>query len=249
MNTPQTKTHMSRQTFAATQTHMTNNWFSQVQRNNADPDSYIKKRHSAYLDRWKEALRFVPTGSRILDIGGGNPFSGLFDLLKSHGLDYWYLDVDEQAVAGGVRLAQGHNFDPSHFSVGFNDQLTYETSFFDAVFSSHCIEHSFDLNTTLAEINRVLKPGGKLLMAVPLGWEENPAHPYFFAPDQWIALVEDSGFEIRVAQVGREYPENGYDLFLAAAKLSKPIYSTRFDPAAYCKIGLDFVGVQSETIS
>lgn len=72
-------------------------------------------------------------------------------------------------------------------------------------------------------------------MAVPLGWELNPMHPYFFGPTEWVSLVEDAGFAIRVAQIGTEYPEEGHDLFIAARRKDERAPSMRIDPSDYNK--------------
>jgi len=232
---------IERDEFARRQAQMTAAWMRNVMDGNEDYLAYIEGRKAAYLGRWIEAARFLDDGARLLDVGGGNLWPEILQLIRGRGLNYWYLDVDPECVAGCKSLAQGMGMDPSRFEVGFNDRLPYPDQSFDAVFSSHCIEHSFDLDATFAELWRVLRPGALLLMAVPLGWEANPEHPYFLTCEDWIALAEDSGFEIRVAQVGREYPEAGYDLFVAARKVGPSCDPRRVDPRRRRKADFDFV--------
>lgn len=227
---------------------MSSNWLLNVSKREADVESYIRGRQIAYLGRWNEALRFVENESKILDIGGGNLDEGVLNLIKSKGLDYFYTDVDPDVVEASKRLAESLGFDGSHFSEGFNDALEFPNEYFDNIFSSHCIEHSFDLAKTFQELNRTLKLGGTLLMAVPLGWEENPEHPYFLDEDNWVALVEDAGFQIRVAQLGREYPESGFDLFIAAKKITDTSADLRLDPKNYRKTNYEFIPCTSETV-
>lgn len=226
---------MDRQTFADRQAAMTSNWYEEVKRREGDVAAYIARRHSAYLDRWKEAGRFIPDGSAVLDLGGGNLFPDLFSYLRSKQIDYHYRDVDPAAVNATRELGRDYGYSGERFQLGFNDELDIADQGTDNIFSSHCIEHSIDLQRTFAELNRVLRPGGNLLMAVPLGWERNPEHPYFFDVALWIALVEDAGFEVRVTQIGKEYPESGHDLFIAARKSSAPAAQSRIDPADYRK--------------
>lgn len=173
----------------------------------------------------------------------------LLKYLKRRKFDYFYLDVDPSAVDSSRVMAEAYGFFGDHFSIGFNDQFSFSDATFDAVFSSHCIEHSFDLSSTFRELCRIIKTGGNLLMAVPLGWEENPEHPYFFGVDHWVALVEDAGFEIRVAQIGQEYPEIGHDLFIAARKITESKPDWRIDPNDYRKESFKFIGHDSEIIS
>lgn len=227
----------SRIEFAERQAEMTARWAEGVHRAHADPEAYFEKRRAAYLDRWMEALRFVPNGSAILDIGGGNGFAALYKLLRSRRMDYWYMDIDPSSVAASSQIAADEGIDPARFVHGYNDRLPHPDAAFDAVFSSHCLEHSYDLEATFSEVHRVLKPGGTLLMAVPFGWELNPEHPYFFGPDEWVALLEDAGFRVRAAHIGSEYPEHGYDYFIAAARIERPaqkrILSEAFTKATY----------------
>ncbi len=238
-----------RDDFARRQAEMTSKWYEKVRRSHGDVEKYILTRHEAYLDRWREAMRFVDDGSCVLDVGGGNLFPSLVKYLKSKSLDYHYIDIDPGAVETARAILSQFCLDPSQANLGFNDKFEYCDEKFDAVFSSHCIEHSIDLQATLDELNRILKPGGHLLMAVPFGWEDNPEHPYFFDPDQWIALVEDAGFEVRVAQIGREYPESGYDFFIAGRKVRASAASYRIVAVSYQKENYQFVDFRDESIS
>ena len=243
----QTTVNAQREDFARRQANMTSQWFENVKKAHGDVDRYIATRHSAYLDRWREAGRFMKDGDRVLDVGGGNLFPQLVSYFKDRGFDYHYVDIDPAAVEGSRNLLARNGFDPAHANEGFNDSFAYPDNSFDAVFSSHCIEHSIDLSATFRDLNRVIAPGGNLLMAVPFGWEENPEHPYFFDPEQWIALVEDAGFQVRVAQVGREYPETGHDFFVAAKKVAAPS-PARIDAWAFQKENYNFVDFRDQSI-
>jgi len=57
-------------------------------------------------------------------------------------IDYYYIDVDPAAVDGSRKLAAAWDFAPPVLT-GFNDKLDFADCAFDAVFSSHCVEHSF----------------------------------------------------------------------------------------------------------
>lgn len=239
---------IDRDTFARRQAEMTANWYEGVKRRVGDVEAYIAGRQDAYMDRWREAGRFIPDGARVLDIGAGNLYPALFEYFRHKGLDYHYLDVDESAVLGSMAMGADYGFTADKFAKGFNDQFAFPDGSFDAVFSSHCIEHSFDLAKTFSEVNRILKPDGNLLMAVPFGWESNPEHPYFLGPDHWIALVEDHGFSVRVAQIGREYPESGYDYFIAARKVQSAGGPCRIAPERFRKDNYTFMPFDSEHI-
>lgn len=240
---------MDRDEYAAKQAAMTANWYEGVKRREGDVEAYIAKRQLAYLDRWGEAGRFIKKGSRVLDIGGGNIYIGLIEYFKAKELDYFYRDVDVGAVEASRNLAETRGFKPANFEWGFNDELNFDNAFFDCVFSSHCIEHSVNVSTTLCEIHRVLKPGGFALIAVPFGWELNPEHPYFFGPAEWVSLIEDHGFDIHVAQVGKEYPENGYDFFIAARKIERMAGPSSFDAMEFRKEHYKYIPFDDPSIS
>lgn len=232
---------MNRDEFAERQAAMTATWYEGVKAREVDVDAYIARRHAAYLDRWKEASRFIAPGARVLDIGGGNLFPRLFEHFESARIEYWYCDVDTSAVENSRRLGSSMGVPSGRFKQSFNDKLDYPEGHFDCIFSSHCIEHSIDIAATFSELNRILRPNGNLLVAVPFGWEVNPEHPYFFSPEQWIALLEDSGFQIRVAQIGREYPESGADFFLAARKIGPVCGTQRILATDFKKDSYEFV--------
>jgi SAM-dependent methyltransferase len=137
-------------------------------------------------------------------------------------------------------LASTLGLDNATFKHGYNDSLPFGDAEFDAIFSSHCLEHSFDLIKTFREVNRVLDTRGNLLMGVPFGWEPETEHPYFFGPDEWVSLVVDAGFRIRAAQISCEYIEQGYDYLISAQKTSAP-RGFRLDPKDYTKEEFDFI--------
>ena len=225
----------SRAEFADRQAAMTRQWAKNAH-DHGDAEALFAQRRAAYLARWTEALRFVPDGSRLLDIGGGNGFAELFRLLSSRRIDYHYLDVDPAAVEASRNIARTCGLDSAQFGHGFNDQLPHPDASFDFVFSSHCLEHSFDLTATFNEVHRVLRPGGSLLMAVPFGWELGLEHPYFFGPNEWLVLLQEAGFEIRTAQIGKEYPQHGHDYFVCARRLDAAPKRRRLDPKSYSKM-------------
>lgn len=230
----------ARDDFGARQAEMTAQWYENVKRLHPDVEAYIATRHAAYLDRWKEAARFINDNARVLDIGGGNIYPALVEFWRSRCFRYSYLDVDPSCVDASRQLASTLGLENATFDNGYNDVLPFRAAEFDAIFSSHCLEHSFDLTKTFNEVNRVLDARGNLLMAVPFGWEANPEHPYFFGPTEWVSLVVDAGFRIRVAQIGCEYPETGHDYFIAAQKISAPS-GFRLDPKDYTKKEFDFI--------
>ncbi len=230
----------SREQFAASQVQMTQTWFDNVRRSGRNVEDYIAKRKAAYLVRWQEAGRYFGAGGRVLDIGGGNSYEELLAYIKSMNWDYWYTDIGENETQHSAQLAQSFGFDPAHFSRRLNHELFYDEASFDAVFSSHCIEHSMDLRLTMIQLNRILKVGGNLVVSIPFGFDAQPNHPYFLMEQDWLTLFEDAGFRIRAYQIGSEYPENGQDLLIAAQKTGPIADRVRLDVGSYIKTNYDF---------
>jgi SAM-dependent methyltransferase len=72
-----------------------------------------------------------------------------------------FVDMSEQAVT--TLQAAGANA-----QVGTVDELPFATGIFDLVCAFDIVEHVEDDEAALAELSRVLAPGGVLLMSVPL---------------------------------------------------------------------------------
>ncbi len=131
------------------------------------------------LDRHITQLAPLLRG-KILDVGcGSKPYRRYFTVGEYVGLE----------ITGRNREADVF-YDGKVFP--FNDGE------FDSVFSSEVLEHVFNPGEFLSEINRVLKPGGLLLLTVPFLWDEH-GQPFDFARYSSFGLrhlLEGHGFEI-----------------------------------------------------
>jgi len=106
------------------------------------------------------ALRVLPPGERSLDIGCGTgllaqQLAGRYT--ETYGTDIAALPV-EQARQRGVR-AQVHNLNLA--------PLPFDDHFFDTVTLLSTLQYFYDPHHALAEIGRVLRPGGLLALSVP----------------------------------------------------------------------------------
>lgn len=205
--------------FQRLQENMVDNWIAAIEARGERVEDVVASRFRAYRKRIRTALIYPGKGERLLDIGAGNIFEEMLtDVIMAAGVDYWTLDIDKRVVDGTKALFSRHGLDPEHARHGENTVIPFESGFFDAVFSSHCIEHSRDLGRTFSEIHRVLRPGGHLVFAVPFGWDDTPEHIYALDIDDWIRLTAQFNFDVLSCHVGKEYPESGRDLLIAAKR-------------------------------
>ena len=150
------------------------------------------------VDGFVRHLRWVPQG-KLLDVGCGAGHWML--LMRELGWNVQGVDFDEASVslarAQGLKIHQGsleeQNLGGDHF---------------DAVMLNHVIEHVVDPVRTLIECARILKPGGRLIMATPNSsalahrifkqyWRglEPPRHLHLFNPVSMRKLLDQIGFK------------------------------------------------------
>lgn len=121
----------------------------------------------------------------LLDVGcGSKPYRDIFNVESYRGLDIDSPITRERGVADDL-------YDGKIFP--------YSSDSFDSVLCNQVLEHVFNPDEFLQEINRVLKLGGKLLLTVPFVWDEHE-QPYDYARYSSFglrALLEKNGFAIR----------------------------------------------------
>ena len=128
---------------------------------------------------------FAPClNGNLLDIGcGTKPCRSLFEVESYVGLDI-ERDVPRPGSAADF-LYDGQTF-------------PFEDCSFNSALSNQVLEHVFNPDEFLSEINRVLKKGGKLLLTVPFVWDEHE-QPYDYARYSTFgltALLENNGFTL-----------------------------------------------------
>nr|WP_236572267.1 class I SAM-dependent methyltransferase [Nocardiopsis sp. FR4] len=142
----------------------------------ADNENNIQ---NAYYERpAMVALAGDVTGRRILDAGcGAGP---LFAALRDRGANVTGLD----ASAGMLALARRRLGDDADLHVvDLSDPLPFADGVFDDVVASLVLHYLQDWGPTLAEIRRVLRPGGRLIVSVQHPFTDyamqNPRPDYF----------------------------------------------------------------------
>jgi SAM-dependent methyltransferase len=132
--------------------------------------NYLKrlfKFNSSRYRLWQENAAFaalVPTGALVLDAGAGDaPYKSLFQHAK-------YESADFERV--------NKQYAPSTYVCDLQS-IPVEGGRFDFIIFNQVMEHLPEPKLVLAELYRVLKPGGKMIYTGPLFYEEHE-QPYDF---------------------------------------------------------------------
>ena len=104
------------------------------------------------------------TGKRILDLGCGE--GGYARELTRRGAQVTAVDCSEKAVAHARRLAAEEKFAITHLVRNSNDLFGLPDASFDVVLCSMMLMDCEDLEGTLREAARVLRPEGRLFASV-----------------------------------------------------------------------------------
>ena len=129
--------------------------------------------HSKYggrdIDQWMLDLLQLQKGSKILDIGcgSGKQCFGYFKALEGQA-EIHGGDVNQELLAQ-AREKNATLGNPVHFrEVNFNNTFPYESGQFDFISCCFAIYYAENIPFTIAEMHRVLKPGGRLFTTGPL---------------------------------------------------------------------------------
>lgn len=137
-----------------------------------------------YLDRFAaRAGSAVPAGGHVLDAGAGDgPYRHHFDHANYEAADF------EQVP--------GKTYSGNHYVCDLA-AIPVEDDRFDVVLFSQVLEHIVEPRAVLAELHRVLKPGGLIFASAPLFYEEHEQPYDFYRYTQFGLgrLFEEAGFQ------------------------------------------------------
>jgi SAM-dependent methyltransferase len=172
---------------------------------------FFRSRCSSFLRKQ------LHTNARVLDIGCGN------------GRFLQYLGTKGNFELYGIERAGNSARRASHISriqllVGSLKQDTYSSNYFDAITLFHVFEHIDNPAEILHIIEKILKPGGVLVMSFPninsnqARWFKGdwlhldpPRHLFYFKPVDFIRLMKQKGFEL-VHEQYLSFEQNPYGL-------------------------------------
>jgi len=107
---------------------------------------------------------FDPRGLRVLDVGCGD--AGVLIAFAEAGAEATGIEPYERSVERGLVRAEEHGVRVD-LRTGVAESLPFPDAAFDLVVLDNVLEHVQDRDRTLAEIRRVLRPGGLLYLVTP----------------------------------------------------------------------------------
>ena len=154
----------------------------------------VGERHISFL------TRLLAPGARVLDLGCGRGV--ILGPLADRGYEVHGVEINAEAARGADPRAE------IRIASSLSD-AGYEAAFFDEVVIWHVLEHIDDPRGTLEEVARILRPGGRLIVAVPnfssaqarwtgAAWFhlDLPRHLYHFPLAALEELLKSAGFAI-----------------------------------------------------
>lgn len=134
---------------------------------------------------WKSIKKYAPSMTgKLLDVGcGRKPYKSLFTVDKYIGIE---IDSERSRTTSAADVFYDGNLFP------------FIDGEFDCILCNQVLEHVFNPELFLHEINRVIKNDGFLLLSIPFAWDEHE-QPHDFARYSSFGLaylLEKNGFKI-----------------------------------------------------
>lgn len=148
-------------------------------------------------DKWVQGrLEAIPSGVRVLDAGAGQcRYKSFLEHTNYYAQDF----AQYQGSSDGI-LQESWQYGKLDYVCDITE-IPVESGFFDVVLCTEVLEHVPRPVDALKELVRILKPGGKIILTVPLGSgvHQEPYHYYggfskyffgYFAEQFNLELVE-----------------------------------------------------------
>ena len=202
---------------------------------------------TARLNFVKEVVRAMPAGhSRVADLGCGSGVI-LSEILRMKPLwTGWGLDISEEAIAYARRLAVHKQVsERAEFGAGNVTHLPYPDESLNLIVASEIIEHMPEPQLVINEIARVLKPGGQLVLTMPLE-SHTPGHIHTLSNEEDLrSLCERANLKVRRLEPRWHFgfgddrrhvfalAEAGKPSSLVSSKIIRPEVLANFPPATF----------------
>jgi 2-polyprenyl-3-methyl-5-hydroxy-6-metoxy-1,4-benzoquinol methylase len=172
-------------------------------RHNIQDEKQVTRRLDAQYGLTRRSQQLIshhPEPGKLLDIGCA---TGLF--INEMQLRGWHVQGVELSAYAAEYARQTFALD---VVTGTVETAAFPSHTFDVITMWDVLEHVIDPKGTLAEIKRILKPGGMLALSLPnpsciearlfgstwIGWDR-PRHLHIFTPSVLKKYLNDAGFQ------------------------------------------------------
>lgn len=108
----------------------------------------------------------IKEGEKVLDLGSGSGMDSFIASLKvGTSGEVTGIDMTQEQIDKASQLAVSRNFKNVSFQLGYLENLPFSDGSFDVVISNGVINLCPDKERVFAEISRVLKPKGRMVIA------------------------------------------------------------------------------------
>ncbi len=196
---------------------------------NTDGPFYVLK--SMNEPRFEFFDKFIPSWKdiKVLDVGCGGGFTCEF--MAKKGAAVSGVDISDVSIETAKKHEKESNWD-IEYKCAAAEKLPYEDDSFDVVNCVDVLEHVEDVSVVLAEIKRVLKPGGTFLF--------DTINKTFKSKFVMIWLLEN---------IKKEIPKGTHDwnMFITPVKMTSYLEEGGFKNIELA--GFDVSGIDSKTKS
>lgn len=132
-------------------------------RSSEQSSKQISPEHADYYQQSRpEMLAFLPSDpKRLIDIGCGNGLFGAAVKVRFPGCETWGVEMVSDAAA----VASTRN--DRVLNISFENPVEMPSAYFDVVTMNDVLEHMTWPEPALANVKRILRPGGRLVLSLP----------------------------------------------------------------------------------
>jgi len=111
-------------------------------------------------------LANLKEGEQVLDLGSGSGMDSFIAALKvAKTGNVFGVDMTDEQLEKATRLSMQHRFENASFHKSYIEHLPFENNSMDVVISNGVINLCADKQKVFAEVTRVLKHGGRMVIA------------------------------------------------------------------------------------
>lgn len=184
----------------------------------------LKEREGLYIHHW--VVKHCKKDDWVLDVGCGD--GELLYFLDKKGYYAFGMDISPEAVKLTEDNLQEAGIKGANIKQAYIEKIPFINKPFDIVACNQVLEHVKDHKVAIKEMLRILKPGGKLLITVPIekNFDCNGAskHLHYWDFYQLMHLFEEFGTNFKI------YPINKFKQYNQQCDEphEKNVFSVRF---------------------